>query len=179
MLKQSPSIPNQQEVFMPLDLALLATTVVSSFLMPYAKKAMEKVAEITSEKFGDAAAKAGTDVAQKVWIRIKSAFTSEKEKATLEQFEEFPDAAKPLVEAVLKKKLEEDPALRDDLDKLANTPLPGGSTGAQIMQAGIAGVVDLRGATISGSGQTFAGVSIGSSSAGQPTDKPGVPPRRD
>ena len=166
---------------MPIEIAALAATVVSSFLFPYAKKAVEKVAEVVTEKFGEAAAKHGADLTGKVWARIKAAFTSDKEKNALENFEEMPDETRALIEAILKKKLAEDPALHADLEKFVAAPSPvPGMTGAQVMHAGIVGIVDLRGATISGSGGVFTGVnlgSIGGASPGQPAGGPTLPPK--
>lgn len=163
---------------MPIEIAALAATVVSSFLFPYAKKAVEKVAEVVTEKFGEAAAKHGADLTGKVWARIKAAFTSDKEKSALENFEEMPDESRALIEAILKKKLAEDAALHADLEKFVAAPSPvPGMTGAQVMHAGIVGIVDLRGATVSGSGNVYSGVSIGGASPGQPAGGPTLPPK--
>ena len=44
---------------MPIDLALLATTVVTSFLVPYAKVGLEKIAEGAGTQVGENAGEYG------------------------------------------------------------------------------------------------------------------------
>ncbi len=63
----------------------------------------------------------------------------------------------------LEKKLESDPALAQELSDLVDKPVAGGvSTGAQIMNAHIAGIADARGANFSGArGVEIAGVKYG------------------
>ncbi len=137
---------------MPIDLAVLATTVVSSFLLPYLKLGGEKLAEEISEKVGSGTADYAADLTNKIWKRVKSVFSSERDQHAMSEFEEEPDAAKSLIEAKLKKKLEQDPTLAEELDRLINTPTPdGASTGAQIMNAHIAGILDARGTNFSNS----------------------------
>src|ERR1044072_8099393 len=134
-----------------IDLAVLATTVVGSFLIPYVKLGAEKIAEGLVGKVSEAATEEVTGITTKIWNRVKSAFSSEGEQFTLLQLNEAPDAAKPLVESILKKKLEQDPKLAEELNELIQKPIEGGSsTGAQIMNAHIAGIVDARGANFAG-----------------------------
>lgn len=119
---------------MPLDLVALAGTVVTSFLLPYIKDGAKKVAETLTEKGSQAAVTYVTEVAQKVWDRVTSAFSSDTDKATLAQLEEYPEAAQPLVEAVLKKKLEQDDQLAQELDQLVNTPGPEGQSASLLIK---------------------------------------------
>lgn len=147
---------------MPIDLAVLATTVVSSFLLPYLKIGGEKLAEEIAEKVGSGTADYTADLTNRIWTRVKSAFSSERDQHVISEFEEEPDAAKSLIEAKLKKKLEQDLTLAEELDRLINSPTPdGASTGAQIMNAHIAGILDARGANFSNaSNMNLAGVMI-------------------
>jgi len=136
---------------MPIDLSLLTTTIVTTFLLPYAKLGLQKFGEAMIEKLGETAAEPLIATTKKIWQRVKTAFGSEEEKATLAQFEKRPEAALALLEALLKEKLEQDAALAQELSELVHATVPGGtSTGAQIMQAHIAGILDLRGANFAG-----------------------------
>ncbi|HYU98194.1 MAG TPA: hypothetical protein VE977_05165 [Pyrinomonadaceae bacterium] len=148
---------------MPIDLAVLAATLVTSFLVPYVKLGAHKIAEALADKVGEAATQEVTGLTNKIWNRVKSVFSSEGEQFTLLQLNENPDAARPLVESLLKKKLQADPQLAEEFEQLIQTPIAGGSsTGAQIMSAHIAGIVDARGANFSGAqGVNLTGVSIG------------------
>jgi hypothetical protein len=149
---------------MAIDVAVLATTVVTSFLLPYVKMGAEKLAEEVTKKASQAAADHVIGVAKKVWNRMTKVFSSEKEQNTLEYFKDDPEAFQAAVEKMLREKLEKDSKLAQELDELVNAESPDGKgTGAQIMNAAIAGIVDLRGAHISGSGHDIRGVSIGPS----------------
>lgn len=161
---------------MPLDIAVLATTVVGSFLLPYLKQGAEEIAKSVTEKVSKEAAGHVTGVTQKLWEKVKSIFSSNEDKVTLSNFEKYPDETKALFELMLKKKLEANPSLATELDKLVNDKVPGGtSTGAQIMNAGIAGIVDARNANFSGaSGFEISGNKFGEFPAKVPT-----PPKAD
>jgi hypothetical protein len=132
---------------MPIDITTLAATIVTSFLLPYAKISIKKIAEGLGEKLGESAAEQGTDALEKVWDRVKNKFKAEDEKPIWMRFEKHPEAAYPLVQAMLKEKMEQDPAWAKELSDLVNAPLPiSKSTGAQITNSDIAAVLDLRGA---------------------------------
>ena len=145
---------------MPLEIiAALASTVVSSILMPYVKDGAAKMAERISEKAGSATGQYTVQLAEKVWNKVKSAFSSEEEKTTLASFERRPEAATPLVEDMLKEKLQKDDQLMKELEALVKEKSPNGQTGAQIIGATYAGILDMRGAVVSGG--VFAGLNIG------------------
>ncbi len=132
-------------------LEALATSVIGQIVVPYLMEGAKKLADEASKKFGDSAAHYAVDVAEKVWNRVKASFTSDREKYAVEDFQEKPEQAKDLMVAKLQDKLQSDPKLAEDLQKLVNAPSPDGkSTGAQIIGATYAGIVDARGATISG-----------------------------
>ena len=152
---------------MPIDPGPLTNTIVTTFLLPYAKLGLEKFGEAMMEKLGETAAEPLIATTKKIWQRVKTAFGSEEEKATLAQFEKRPEAAQPLIEALLKEKLEQDATLAQELTELVHAPMPGStSTGAQIMQAAIAGILDLRGANFAGASHVrLAGVMINNASS--------------
>jgi hypothetical protein len=143
-----------------MDLAFLATTTVSQILLPYLKEGAQKIVVAAKEKFGDSAAEYAGDLAGKVWTRVKSAFKSDADKATVAVFQEDPENAVEIMKKKLETKLAQDPQLANDLDKLVTTLAPGGmGTGAQIIGATYAGIVDIRCGTVSGG--TVAGIVIG------------------
>lgn len=147
---------------MALDTAVLATTVVTSFLMPYAKAGLEKVAESVGEQVGEKAAAYVTDLTGKVWSRVKSAFSASKEQAALELFQDNPDEMKAMLIKALQEKLAGQPDLAQALAELIEAPGPDGqSSGAQIMNAAIAGIADLRGANLAQAQNiTISGVTV-------------------
>lgn len=154
---------NERKSIMPIDIAVLAATVVSSFLFPYVKMGAEEIFKGASQKVGEGAALRAKEITEKVWQRVKSIFSSEEDRTVLSQFERRPDAARSLIQDVLREKLEQNSSLADELHKLINTPGPeGSSTGAQIMHAYIAGVADLRNANLSNAHDIeIAGVKLG------------------
>lgn len=134
---------------MPIDLAIVATTAVTTFLLPYAKAGIEKIATTVTEKVGQKAAEYAAELTGKVWGLVKSAFSSPKEQTTMELFEENPDEMQAMMIKALQEKLSQEPSLAQQLADLMNQPGPDGtSSGGQIMNAGIAGIADLRGANL-------------------------------
>jgi hypothetical protein len=144
---------------MPIELAALASTVVGSFLLPYAKAGIEKIAEGVTGAAGKAAAQHVTEAANKIWNRVKSVFSSEGEKFTLSEFEKDPETAKGMVESILKRKFEADSSLVKEFSDLVNKVGPDGkSTTAQIMNAGVAGILVASGDFSHSTGARLAGV---------------------
>jgi hypothetical protein len=144
-----------------LDIAALATTVVSSILFPYIKDGAAKFAETVTGKAGQGMGEYAADLAGKVWDKVKSVFSSDDDKVVLKQFEKKPEAASALVEETLKEKLAEDTALAEELHKLVNSKAPDGqSTGAQIIGSSYVGFLDMRNAHVSGSNNSFTGGSF-------------------
>ncbi|CAN5838425.1 hypothetical protein BH10CHL1_BH10CHL1_48280 [soil metagenome] len=151
---------------MPIDLLALATTTVTTFLLPYAKTGLEKIASAFTEHIGAQAADFASELTGKVWKLATTAFSAPKEQTTLELFREDPDEMQGMLIKKLHEKLAQDPALAQTLADLINQPGPdGATTGAQIMHAGIAGIADLRGANLSNAQvMTIAGVVMGNPS---------------
>ena len=169
-LRRQSTSPFQNKYLMPLEIAVLATSIVTSFLMPLVKQGAEKISEAVSSKFSAAAGEHVSKVAKNIREKVKDAFSSDTEKATLTQFEKYPEESKPLVEKMLEEKMKADPKLATELDKLANSPSPGGG-GTAVSIAGSTvgnvGTVNAPYATISGG--IVAGVVSG-------TPPPSTPP---
>jgi hypothetical protein len=148
---------------MPIDLAALATTVVTSFLIPYVKAGLEKIATAVTEKVSEPVAEYAKELTGNVWNLVTSAFRSPKEQTTMELFQENPDEMQEMLIKKLQEKLDQDPNLAQTLANLIDQPGPDGTTtGAQIMHAGIAGIADLRGANLShAQNMDISGVKIG------------------
>ena len=104
---------------MPIEIAALAATVVSSVLLPYIKKGAEKLAEEVGKSLGDGAAAHFKDVAGNVWEKVRSVFVADDDARVVEDFEKYHEDAAGL----LKRKLQE---------KLGRTTLGG--------NAGVAGI---------------------------------------
>jgi len=138
---------------MPVDLAILGTTIVTQLLLPYIKEGGKKIADKLTEKVSDAAAEGTINVMQQAWDKVKSVFSSDKDKGTLEDFEKYPEETKNLLKRKLVEKMEQDAALKGFFEELMNKPVSedGVTTGAQIIGAHIAGIADVRGANFSGS----------------------------
>jgi hypothetical protein len=161
------------------DPVSLAATAVGAFLLPYLQKGAEKIGEVVSEKFGQAAANEVTDIAGKIWSKVKGAFTSADEITTLDLFVKNPETFQKPVEQMLQQKLAQDPALAQEVHALVNAPTAGGAgSAASIMNASIAGILDMRGAHLNTQGGVFAGVVYGAPPAtpipnsGPPTKDP-------
>lgn len=141
-----------------LDFVALAGTAVTTILLPYLRDGATKFAATIAEKEGQGMGEYAAKLAGKVWDKVKSTFNSDSEQVVLQQFEEEPEAAAPLVETKLKKKLEQDPQLSQELNELVNTKTPDGkSTGAQIIGSSYFGFVDARGAHVSGANASITG----------------------
>ena len=140
-----------------LDIALIAGTAVGQILLPYIKDGAAKFVETIAKDKGEAIGEYAGNLANTVWDKVKSIFSSEKDQAVLEQFQEEPEAAAPLLEAKLKKKLEENPEVAKTLDQLIQSTAPNGSTGVQIIGSSYVGVVHVAGNITGGTttGGTF------------------------
>ncbi len=130
-----------------IEIAALATTVISSFLLPYAQKGAEAFAEALADKAGEASAEYTTGVARRIWDRVRGTFGSDKERTTLELFASDPETYQSALLKLLTEKLERDRALVQEFSELVETPGPDGQTAVvHIQSAGLAGVVYMPGA---------------------------------
>jgi len=160
----------------PIDIALLAGTVVTQFLIPYLKSGAEKITEEITGAASKTAAEHVDGVMDKVWARVTSLFGGTDDETLLTQLEKRPEAAGPLVSSALQERLAQDSRLAEELNALVNGPGPEGqSAAALIKNAGIAGIADARNANFQGAQNVrIAGVHIGGG-APIPTPPP-IPP---
>lgn len=155
-----------------MDPVSLATTIVGSFLVPLLKRGARELAETLSRESDSATADQLVRTSGTLWERVRSLFDGADERKALELFERFPEDLERRVEAMLGERLEADEALRSELERLVTRPTPdGASTGAQIMQAHFAVVIDNRNARIGGSSRII-GMNF------QSPKTPSVPPGR-
>ena len=132
-----------------MSIATLAATVMS-FLVPLLTKGSEKLAEKAGEKVAEKVVDKSTEVGSSLWSKVKSIFVTEDDKAALTQFEKRPEAAKGLVQEILKEKLESNNALAKEFQELIKKVQPGGTSfGATVSNAENVGIADARHADFS------------------------------
>jgi len=158
---------------MPIEVATLAASLVGRILLPYAKLGLKKIGEELKERGSAAIEEQATSLTGKVWEKVTGLFRSEKDKYALEQFQEQPELAAPIFTKQLEAKLDAEPAVSEELDRMMREPVgtAGGPTLQHIMAENF-GYLDARGAQISG-GQV-AGVIVG---APAPPAPAAIPPR--
>ena len=124
---------------MPINIAVLAASVVADFLFPYVKKGVKEIAEKATKKASD-----------KIWKWVSNLFGSEKEKKTMELFKDDPEIYNEPVKKILQKKLEEDEELVKQLEQMIKEVDPKGDTKSWKIIADQVGVVDVSGSVITG-----------------------------
>jgi hypothetical protein len=152
-----------------IEIALLATTVVSKFLVPLFNKGKDGFKDDLAETEGRAAAEGLIGTAEAIWHKVTARFSRDNEKSAVSLFTEDPKNMENMMTNFLQKRLEEDAGFREQIQQLVDTPVSGtGQTSWQLMGEYV-GAVDARNAQISG-GQV-AGLIVNSGSSQQP-----VPP---
>jgi hypothetical protein len=122
----------------------LATTVMSSFLMPYLQQGAEKLGKIAADNT--------LDVAKKIWERIQQRFSASDEKSALTFFKNHPDMAQEMILKLLTKSIENDMVFANELRDLINFQQHSSEKNStQIIQGKITGIVDIRNANLSNS----------------------------
>jgi hypothetical protein len=148
---------------MPIEIAALASTVVAKFLLPYVAKGAGAFADAISDSFSDTAADHATGIAQRLWNRVRDAFGARGDEQAVADFEQHPDAARPLLEVKLADLLRDDPALAQELEGLVSQQDPATNQSAlEIVNSSYVNLVNAPGATITG------GTVAGSISYGAP-----------
>lgn len=133
-----------------MDPMTLAATVVGSFLVPLLKQGARKLGEALSGAAGEPGSQELVQTADTLLARVEAIFTAPDEREALDAFRKFPDDMQQRLQRLLQQRLESDESLRAELEGLVQKPVgAGASTGAQIMNAQYAAVVDLRGAKVS------------------------------
>jgi hypothetical protein len=138
-----------------IEVAALATSLVSSFLVPLLKRGAEKLRDELADKTGDATAQGLVATAQKLWHRVKGKTEGTDEAEVVELFERKPELMQEPLKAVVVDLLNTDAAFRDEVSQLLEAE-EGGTTRWQLMGE-IVGAVDARGARI-GDSAMVAGV---------------------
>jgi hypothetical protein len=117
-----------------LELGIIASTVVGKYLVPALKSGWDHFFESAGDTVGAAAADETKKVANGIWARVRAAFGKNADgAAVLDQFEKMPEAAAPLVQAMLEQMLSHDRALAKDLSELLERRVDGARSGDQII----------------------------------------------
>ena len=161
---------------MPIDIALLAGTIATNFLLPFVKQGAARIGEAIAQSSGAEDGDHARGVVEQVWNTVSGLFSKPADAGLLTHLKDDPEAARPLVESVLRQRLAENPQAAEALDQLVNSPAPSGQTvAASIESAGIAGIVNMPNANLSGAqGLRISGVNIGrleGSGVPRPPDK--------
>ena len=83
-----------------IEIALLATTVVSRFLVPLFKKGKKGFTDQVAEVEGPAAAEGLSKTSEEIWNRITDRFNRDDEKSAVNLFKNDPeDMEKMMTEA--------------------------------------------------------------------------------
>jgi len=166
---------------MPIE--MLAAAVVSRFLVPALKDGADSIAGAIADKIGAQAAQHTEGLLGKLWDKVDRAFGggTDREQRTLDDFKADPDTYADAVTKILERKVEGDPSLAAEIEKLVEEPVPGTAmTGAQVWSAGVVGVADARQADFSHARNVrITGLQLGRDSdayAVQPMPDPPPPP---
>ncbi len=157
-----------------IELAALATTMVTTFLAPLVKEGAEELAKKLRAQSTDAAADGMVGAAKKLWGRLRGKTEGTPDAATLERFEQAPDDNKGSMEDLVRRLLTNDPDFEREARELVEAK-EGGTTRWQLM-GDIVGVVDARGATFSGSGDVAGVVYHAGEASVPPKSSVGRPP---
>lgn len=153
---------------MSVELAEIAASAIGSFVVPLLVKGNDTITADLGKALGDSAAGAVTNIAQRVWDRIKAAFGSPREQAAVERFEEDPELYAPPVQTLLEERLREDPALVADLVALLQQPVADGHEQAWQVMGNYVGIVNVHHSTFGAGEQTIAGVIVGRDASRSP-----------
>ena len=147
-----------------IEIALLATTVVSRFLVPLFKKGKDGFVDDLAEAEGRAGAEGLVATAEAIWHKITGRFSKDDEKNVVSLFPGSPEDMEKMMTNFLQKRLGEDTDFREQIEQLVDTKVAGtGQTSWQLMGEYV-GAVDARNAQISGNA-TVAGVIVNGGSS--------------
>ena len=127
-----------------MGIEALAAAIVGQILVPLLTKGADVVVDGLSSRIGESAADGVTGVAQRILARVTKVFGSAGEEDQLEQLKQRPEAAAPLVTAILKEQLEQDKSLAAELEAMLDEKPPQGGQSIGSIMADYVGVVDLR-----------------------------------
>lgn len=150
-----------------IEVAVLAASLVSSFLVPLVKRGAEKLTEELATKTGEATAQGLVGTAQKLWQRVKGKTQETDQADVVALFERKPELMQEPLKGVVVDLLERDPDFRQEVSQLLEAD-EGGTTRWQLMGE-IVGAVDARGAAIGGHSVVAGVVYNPSTAAERPT----------
>ena len=152
-----------------IELAALATSVVSSFLVPLVKEGANALRDRLAKKAGEASADRLAGTAQTLWDRVKGSAKPGTERDVLQTFERDPDLLKETVEKIVLAQLTSDETFRAEATALLEQQDASGKATWQLM-GDVVGVVDARHASIHGG--TVAGVFYQAGNGQRPPEQP-------
>lgn len=141
-----------------IEIAVLASSLVSSFLLPLLKDGVETLRSKLSERAGEEAADKLVDTAGRVWDQIRSAPRTPETQDVVSMFERSPELMREAMEKVVSAELENNDALRREVSSLLEAEAAPGQTSWQLMGE-IVGATDARYAHI-GDHAVVAGVVV-------------------
>ncbi len=128
---------------------MMASSLVSSFLIPLVKDGAEKLRGKLLESTTDTVADKLVNAAGSLWQRVRQQPRNEKDQKVLSLFEEDPDLAREAMERIVTEQLTEDQDFRRAVAELLEAQAQPGTANWQLM-GDIVGVVDARQAHIYG-----------------------------
>jgi len=132
-----------------IEIAALATSLVSSFLVPLVQKGVEGLTAELRGRTTEAAASSLVETAQKLWNRLRGEAKDGEEADVVDLFKRNPEMMKGAMEEVVRAMIARNPDLHKDASSLLETESVDGKTQWQLMGE-IVGAVDARNANISG-----------------------------
>lgn len=155
-----------RETIVSVDVGVLTATIMTSFLLPYVKMGLHKIAEKVTEQASSDIADEATQLTKKVWMKVRDLFVGD-DAQRLDQFEQTKgEENRDLVEVILKDKLRNHSELVVEMNALISPPATSPSNAAaQIMKAHIAGIINIPGGNFSGASNiSITAVSVNNSS---------------
>ncbi len=138
-----------------IELATMATSLVSSFLIPLLKKGAESLGTELGERTTQSVADGLVGTAQRLWDRVKGSLQSRDDQDIAAIFERQPKVMQEALEKLVLRKLEQDEGFRREVAQLLEAEAEPGVASWKLMGE-IVGAVDARHAQITGG--TVAGV---------------------
>jgi hypothetical protein len=136
---------------MGFEVAAGLAAVVVRVVLPYVKQGAEKMAGALADRAADAAAEGGSQLAARLWNRVRAALTASGDEDVVAQVEKRPEASAPLLEEVLRERIAQDPQLADDLRALVDQSVAAGEDVIQIFgTGGVAKAGDVSGGIVAG-----------------------------
>ena len=101
-----------------IELAALAASIVSSFLVPLVKDGAKTLRDRLATKAEESTADTLVNSAETLWTHVKGAAKPGDEQSVVGIFEKNPDLVMKALEQIVHDQLERDPAFRQQANKL-------------------------------------------------------------